>query len=175
MAINCSLKASELSACGSSFSSHRSSASRLLHSNIHQARICKISFWCISCADTSVYSFAFDLVEVFFQIVHTRLPLLNPSQFRARLQHSLQTISPYAPVDRSSYGSPGSVTAFKQLHNALVSFSSTVFGHLVSKFRTNHYALFIRAELNPQASGGCYFVGRKVLGAPTVGKGSCPE
>ncbi|KAI0755432.1 hypothetical protein BC629DRAFT_1174399 [Irpex lacteus] len=64
--------------------------------------------------------FAFDLVEVFFQIVHTRLPLLNPSQFRARLQHSLQTISPYAPVDRSSYGSPGSVTAFKQLHNALV-------------------------------------------------------
>ncbi|KAF9220971.1 hypothetical protein BS17DRAFT_293506 [Gyrodon lividus] len=29
--------------------------------------------------------FALDLVEVYFQIVHTRLPLLNPSQFRARL------------------------------------------------------------------------------------------
>lgn len=27
-----------------------------------------------------------DLVEVFFQIVHTRLPLLNPEQFRNRLQ-----------------------------------------------------------------------------------------
>jgi hypothetical protein len=31
-------------------------------------------------------SFALDLVEVFFQIVHTRLPLLNPEQFRNRLQ-----------------------------------------------------------------------------------------
>lgn len=29
--------------------------------------------------------FALDLVEVFFQIVHTRLPLLNPAQFRNRL------------------------------------------------------------------------------------------
>ncbi|KAF8158327.1 hypothetical protein B0H34DRAFT_450332 [Crassisporium funariophilum] len=29
--------------------------------------------------------FALDLVEVFFQIVHTRLPLLNPEQFRNRL------------------------------------------------------------------------------------------
>lgn len=26
--------------------------------------------------------FALDLVEVFFQIVHTRIPLLNPAQFR---------------------------------------------------------------------------------------------
>ncbi|KAM6494197.1 hypothetical protein JOM56_010558 [Amanita muscaria] len=30
--------------------------------------------------------FAQDLVEVFFQIVHTRIPLLNPVQFRSRLQ-----------------------------------------------------------------------------------------
>ncbi|KAJ7095959.1 hypothetical protein B0H15DRAFT_82387 [Mycena belliarum] len=30
--------------------------------------------------------FALDLVEVYFQIVHTRLPLLNPEQFRNRLQ-----------------------------------------------------------------------------------------
>lgn len=29
--------------------------------------------------------FAVDLVEVYFQIVHTRLPLLDPSQFRSRL------------------------------------------------------------------------------------------
>ncbi|KAI0632440.1 hypothetical protein C8Q77DRAFT_924437 [Trametes polyzona] len=33
--------------------------------------------------------FALDLVEVFFQIVHTRLPLLNPAQFRSRLHYSL--------------------------------------------------------------------------------------
>jgi hypothetical protein len=31
---------------------------------------------------------ALDLVEVFFQIVHTRLPLLNPAQFRSRLSLS---------------------------------------------------------------------------------------
>lgn len=31
------------------------------------------------------FRFALDLVEVFFQIVHTRLPLLNPAQFRSRL------------------------------------------------------------------------------------------
>ena len=30
--------------------------------------------------------FTLDLVEVFFQIVHTRIPLLNPEQFRSRLQ-----------------------------------------------------------------------------------------
>ena len=33
--------------------------------------------------------FAYDLVEVYFQICHTRFPLLNPSQFRARLKYSL--------------------------------------------------------------------------------------
>ncbi|OBZ68942.1 hypothetical protein A0H81_11103 [Grifola frondosa] len=32
---------------------------------------------------------ALDLAEVFFQIVHTRLPLLNPSQFRYRLHSNL--------------------------------------------------------------------------------------
>ncbi|KAK7048273.1 hypothetical protein R3P38DRAFT_2868375 [Favolaschia claudopus] len=30
--------------------------------------------------------FALDLVEVFFQIVHTRIPLLNPQKFRTQLQ-----------------------------------------------------------------------------------------
>jgi len=33
-----------------------------------------------------VFRFALDLVEVFFQIVHTRIPLLNPAQFRSRLR-----------------------------------------------------------------------------------------
>ncbi|KAF7346193.1 hypothetical protein MSAN_01846200 [Mycena sanguinolenta] len=35
--------------------------------------------------DTFRAEFALDLVEVFFQIVHTRIPLLNPSQFRNQL------------------------------------------------------------------------------------------
>ncbi|KAH7913412.1 hypothetical protein BJ138DRAFT_1178081 [Hygrophoropsis aurantiaca] len=39
--------------------------------------------------------FALDLVEVYFQIVHTRLPLLNPLQFRARL--NLQTTAQRLP------------------------------------------------------------------------------
>ncbi|KAF8908927.1 hypothetical protein CPB84DRAFT_1703318 [Gymnopilus junonius] len=41
--------------------------------------------------------FALDLVEVFFQIVHTRLPLLNPEQFRARLQLQPSAIPNNAP------------------------------------------------------------------------------
>ncbi|KAH6911353.1 hypothetical protein BKA70DRAFT_1267409 [Coprinopsis sp. MPI-PUGE-AT-0042] len=36
--------------------------------------------------------FALDLVEVFFQIVHTRLPLLNPAQFRNRLGITASTM-----------------------------------------------------------------------------------
>ncbi|KAJ7857696.1 hypothetical protein B0H14DRAFT_2352091, partial [Mycena olivaceomarginata] len=35
--------------------------------------------------DTFRAEFALDLVEVYFQIVHTRLPLLNPQQFRNKL------------------------------------------------------------------------------------------
>ncbi|KAI8978802.1 hypothetical protein BD414DRAFT_516765 [Trametes punicea] len=38
--------------------------------------------------------FALDLVEVFFQIVHSRLPLLNPVQFRGRLHLSLSSTGP---------------------------------------------------------------------------------
>ena len=40
-----------------------------------------------------------DLVEVFFQICHTRLPLLNPTQFRAALKYSLsgQSAQPSSP------------------------------------------------------------------------------
>lgn len=51
--------------------------------------------------------FARDLVEVFFQIVHTRLPLLNPAQFRSRLQLY------------NNLGS-GSTSNDKPLHPALV-------------------------------------------------------
>ncbi|KAL5482795.1 hypothetical protein ACEPAI_9390 [Sanghuangporus weigelae] len=50
--------------------------------------------------------FALDLVEVFFQICHTRLPLLNPEQFRSRLKYAL---------------SPGpKTTSEKPLHPALL-------------------------------------------------------
>ncbi|KAF8827746.1 hypothetical protein HHX47_DHR4000103 [Lentinula edodes] len=34
---------------------------------------------------------AFDLMEIYFQIVHSRLPLLNPTQFRNRLRTSLSS------------------------------------------------------------------------------------
>lgn len=70
---------------------------------------------------TFAISFAFDLVEVFFQIVHTRLPLLNPAQFRARLQYGLQSVSPYAPADQNQTSNgyqPGQNPNQKQLHNA---------------------------------------------------------
>lgn len=50
------------------------------------------------------YRFALDLVEVYFQIVHTRLPLLDPAQFRLRLnlhgdpQHNGQVHKPLHPA-----------------------------------------------------------------------------
>ncbi|KAH0831925.1 hypothetical protein J3R83DRAFT_12808 [Lanmaoa asiatica] len=53
--------------------------------------------------------FALDLVEVYFQIVHTRLPLLNPLQFRARL--NLQAIG-QRPIISSKQEEP--------LHPALI-------------------------------------------------------
>ncbi|KAF9077574.1 hypothetical protein BDP27DRAFT_476896 [Rhodocollybia butyracea] len=34
---------------------------------------------------------AFDLMEIYFQIVHSRIPLLNPAQFRNRLKASLSS------------------------------------------------------------------------------------
>lgn len=41
--------------------------------------------------------FALDLVEVFFQIVHTRLPLLNPAQFRNGLGITASTATSHPP------------------------------------------------------------------------------
>ncbi|KAK7469120.1 hypothetical protein VKT23_003611 [Stygiomarasmius scandens] len=38
--------------------------------------------------------FALDLVEIYFQIVHSRLPLLNPAQFRNRLRLHLSSTPP---------------------------------------------------------------------------------
>ncbi|EPQ50998.1 hypothetical protein GLOTRDRAFT_118074 [Gloeophyllum trabeum ATCC 11539] len=52
--------------------------------------------------------FALDLVEVFFQIVHTRIPLLNPTQFRTRFKQSL-TVQHSSPIYQD-----------KPLHPALV-------------------------------------------------------
>lgn len=42
-------------------------------------------------------------MEVFFQICHTRFPLLNPNQFRARLKYSLTPNPPantHSPNDK---------------------------------------------------------------------------
>ncbi|KAI9061327.1 hypothetical protein FKP32DRAFT_1613112 [Trametes sanguinea] len=80
--------------------------------------------------------FALDLVEVFFQIVHSRLPLLNPVQFRSRLHTSLSSTgsqnggnSPNTPVaqqqrtrDSSSPlgGQPSQQQPQRPLHPALV-------------------------------------------------------
>ena len=52
--------------------------------------------------------FALDLVEVFFQIVHSRLPLLNPAQFRSRLHYSLYSTGPPAQVTND--GAPQGTT-----------------------------------------------------------------
>jgi hypothetical protein len=62
------------------------------------------------CFSRHLCRFALDLVEVFFQIVHSRLPLLNPAQFRLRL--GLQ--------DLSHSRLPGSDLSDKPLHPALV-------------------------------------------------------
>ena len=72
---------------------------------------------------------ALDLMEVFFQIVHTRLPLLNPAQFRARLKYSLQpSSSQLGDLNQRRSNSPqappfsppqnGVLKEYKPLHNA---------------------------------------------------------
>lgn len=48
---------------------------------------------------------ALDLTEVFFQIVHTRLPLLNPAQFRYRLKYAL--MGPNTPLGSNGMLAPG--------------------------------------------------------------------
>ncbi|KAI0726458.1 hypothetical protein C8Q72DRAFT_783724, partial [Fomitopsis betulina] len=74
---------------------------------------------------------ALDLVEVYFQIVHTRLPLLNPAQFRARLHLSLYAAAQSRSHSPNTPPSASSTTSFlqrsaphndahKPLHPALV-------------------------------------------------------
>ncbi|CCM05930.1 uncharacterized protein FIBRA_08169 [Fibroporia radiculosa] len=69
---------------------------------------------------------ATDLVDVYFQIVHTRLPLLNPAQFRARLHSSLhqaqsRSHSPGTPpASGASFVSTSPHAPEKPLHPALV-------------------------------------------------------
>lgn len=61
------------------------------------------------------YEFALDLVEVYFQIVHTRWPLLNPSDFRTRFREGQSSGSafdfpPPSNSSNSGFSTPTSVT-----------------------------------------------------------------
>jgi hypothetical protein len=57
--------------------------------------------------------FALDLVEVYFQVVHARLPFLNPTHFRARLNVDV-------PQYASIYANNPSASAEEPLHPALM-------------------------------------------------------
>jgi hypothetical protein len=59
--------------------------------------------------------FALDLVEVYFQVVHTRLPFLNPTHFRARLNVNVPQYASYANKTSASGAS-----AEETLHPALM-------------------------------------------------------
>ncbi|KAH9851544.1 hypothetical protein C2E23DRAFT_829650 [Lenzites betulinus] len=67
--------------------------------------------------------FALDLVEVFFQIVHTRLPLLNPAQFRSRLHYSL-----YSTGSQNGGTSPSTPTTSAVAQQQRTRNSSSPFG-----------------------------------------------
>jgi hypothetical protein len=56
-------------------------AFHMVHKNVGQLGVVMLTY----CHGFPSSRFALDLVEVFFQIVHTRWPLLNPEDFRARL------------------------------------------------------------------------------------------
>jgi hypothetical protein len=60
--------------------------------------------------------FALDLVEVYFQVVHTRLPFLNPAHFRARLNVN---VPQYASIYANSSSASGA-SAEETLHPALM-------------------------------------------------------
>jgi len=61
----------------------------------------------------SILRFALDLVEVYFQVVHTRLPFLNPTHFRARLNVNV-------PQYASIYANNSATSAEETLHPALM-------------------------------------------------------
>jgi hypothetical protein len=60
--------------------------------------------------------FALDLVEVYFQVVHTRLPFLNPTHFRARLNVD---VPQYASIYANNSSASGT-SAEETLHPALM-------------------------------------------------------
>jgi hypothetical protein len=57
--------------------------------------------------------FALDLVEVYFQVMHARLPFLNPTHFRARLNVNV-------PQYASVYADNSGASAEEPLHPALM-------------------------------------------------------
>jgi hypothetical protein len=65
---------------------------------------------------SSILRFALDLVEVYFQVVHTRLPFLNPAHFRARLNVN---VPQYASIYANSSSASGA-SAEETLHPALM-------------------------------------------------------
>ena len=87
-----------------------------------------------------------DLTEVFFQTVHTRLPLLNPAQFRYRLKYAL--MGPNTPLGSNGMLAPGMSSPLtpqnghsrnghdqKPLHPASVIFLQSYTSLLISALR----------------------------------------
>jgi hypothetical protein len=71
--------------------------------------------WKLTCT-SPILRFALDLVEVYFQVVHTRLPFLNPTHFRARLNVN---VPQYASIYANSSSASGT-SAEETLHPALM-------------------------------------------------------
>ena len=79
--------------------------------------ICARIFTRISGPETHLHlRFALDLVEVYFQVVHTRLPFLNPTHFRARLNVN---VPQYASIYANNSSASGA-SAEETLHPALM-------------------------------------------------------
>ncbi|KAL6308423.1 hypothetical protein BKA93DRAFT_815437 [Sparassis latifolia] len=106
--------------------------------------------------------FALDLVEVFFQIVHTRLPLLNPAHFRARMRVNLygpQQQPNTPPATTSRFPSPKSDLlpngAPKPIHPALIAtviaWGAKFSEHpllIADRARNNQQSLLAKALIN---------------------------
>ncbi|KAG9048054.1 hypothetical protein FS837_000882 [Tulasnella sp. UAMH 9824] len=60
--------------------------------------------------DAFLTEFAYDLIEVYMQICHTRQPILDPKEFRARFKHSLPTnLIPAQSISADSPTPPGNL------------------------------------------------------------------
>ncbi|KAI0647748.1 hypothetical protein C8Q79DRAFT_951691 [Trametes meyenii] len=86
--------------------------------------------------DSFRIEFALDLVEVFFQIVHSRLPLLNPSQFRTRMHYSL-----YSTGSQNGSTSPSNPTGSTVAQQQRTRNSSSPLGGQSAQQRPLHPAL----------------------------------